>query len=85
MDAEGRNRRNEGVQIATLLRDSGMVDSFNVNGRHRPRHDPDDPGRRHAIRFDPDVASQLFRMDDAVAARNNRVAICDTPRLLKDL
>jgi hypothetical protein len=42
-------------------------------------------GRAQAIRTNPGGAFQLFRIGDAVSARNTHAAIYDALRLMKDL
>jgi N-methyl-L-proline demethylase len=42
-------------------------------------------GRAQALRSNPDGAFQLFRIGDAVEARNTHAAIYDALRLVKDL
>ena len=42
-------------------------------------------GRLQTIRTNPDGQFQLFRIGDAVTARNTHAAIYDALRLVKDL
>ncbi|SFI33007.1 NADH:flavin oxidoreductase [Jannaschia pohangensis] len=48
-------------------------------------HDALIAGRPQTVRTNPDGAFQLFRIGDAVAARNTHAAIYDALRLLKDI